>query len=313
MDDLKNLIHIIRGKQVILDNDVAKLYNYETRVINQTVKRNIARFSENFCFKLTYEEYESLISQIVTSKITFKNKHKSNKEVLRSQFVILEENSLKGKHTKYLPYAFTEKGIIMLAGLLKNDIAIEASVRIVNAFVEMKKFITNNADIFKRLTTVEYKLLDHDEKFNEIIAKLEPKEVKEQLFYDGQIYDAYSLIVEIFEKAKKEIVIIDNYIDKKILDILVSKQNEVNVIVITKNNNLNKLDIENFSLQYGSINIAISNRFHDRFIIIDGTELYHIGASLKDLGKKCFGITKIEDIEYLRKLNKIIDNNKICC
>ena len=307
MTNLKNIIYVIRNKQVILDSDVSELYQYETKVINQTVKRNISRFPGEFCFQLTNEEYELLRSQFASSSL------ENNEQRSRSQIVTLNKSGNKrGINLKYLPYVFTEKGVIMLAGLLKNDIAIEASIRIVEAFVEMKKFITGNADVFKRLTTVEYKLIEHDEKFNTILTKLEGSpEMKEKLFYDGEIYDAYSLIVEIFKKAEKQIVIIDNYIEKKVLDMLTCKQDKVNVTIITKNNKLKEMDIEKFNSQYGYISIGISDRFHDRFVIIDNKELYHVGASIKDMGKKCFGINKIEDLEYLNRLVEIINDKSV--
>jgi len=303
MTDLKDKIHVIRDKQVLLDSDVAELYHYETKRINETVKRNITRFSEEFCFQLTIDEYQTI----------FKLQNKSlNNDLTWSQIATTSTN--KYRRATNIPYVFTEKGVIMLAGLLKSDIAIDASVRIVEAFVEMKRFITNNADIFKRLTTVEYKLIEHDDKFNTILAKLEEKpDVKERLFYDGEIYDAYSLIVNILKEAKKEIVIIDNYIDKRILDILTFKRKDVDVFIFTNNLKLNDLDMDKFISQYGEVKVAYTNRFHDRFIIIDGKVLYHIGASLKDLGKKCFGITKIEDKEYLERLNKIIDEHHFFC
>ena len=301
MKQINDLIFEIRGKQVIFDSDVAKLYHSETKRINEVVKRNIARFPEQFSFRISEEEYDLL-------------KHEINNSLEKQNWSqIATSSTYKHRGDIYLPYVFTEKGIIMLASLLKSDVAIEASVKIVEAFVEMKNFITNNADVLKRLTTVEYKLLDHDEKFDHILTKLETREIKERLFYNGQIYDAYSVIVDIIKKAEKEIVIVDNYINKKVLDILTANQSNVKITLFTKNNNLNQLDIDTFSEQYGNIDIVITDKFHDRWIIIDSEELYHVGASLKDLGKKCFGINKIEDQEYLEKLNKIISEHKTFC
>ena len=207
MNDIKQLIFNVRGMQVLLDSDVARLYNYETKYIIRAMKRNIARFPENFCFQLTENEYiDFLRFQFGTLKIT--------------------EETGSGKHRKYLPYVFTEQGIAMLSGLLKNDIAIEMSINIMNAFVEMRRFISNNAGVFERLTNVEYKLLEHDKNFNELFDLLQKeKEFKQHIFFNGQIYDAYSLLIEIISKAKKEIIIIDNYVDKTILDLL-SKKNK---------------------------------------------------------------------------------------
>ncbi len=291
MNDIKMLIYNVRDRQIILDKDVAYLYGYETKKINQAVKRNINRFPERFCFQLTSDEYDFLRSQNGTLK---------NIDVGT------------GKHRKYLPYCFTEQGIAMLSGMLKNEIAVEVSVNIMDAFVEMKKFITANSDVFRRLITVEYKLLEYDSKFDQIIRKLESKEqAKEKLFYNGQIYDAYNLIINILNKAVKEILIIDNYINNKTLEIISSKQVGVDVVLIGENNILKGIDIQKFNAQYGELKIIKSNKFHDRFIIIDRKELYHIGASIKDLGTKCFGITKIEDTNYFLKLLDIVKINDI--
>ena len=301
-EDIRNLIYTVRGKQVMLDSDVAMLYHYETKKINQTVKRNIERFPENFCFQLTEEEVQSLRSQFATLKVEEQNK------ALRSQFVTLNKTG-RGRHRKYLPYVFTEQGIAMLSGLLKNDIAVQVSINIMNAFVEMRKFILNNGQVFERLTKVEYKLLEYDKKFNMVFDELQKDketEFKQKIFFEGQIYDSYSLIIDIIKRAKAKIVIIDNYIDDSILKMLSKKNENVEVVILTSQNcNLNKLDIKKFNDQYPILKISYTNKFHDRFIIIDNKELYHIGASLKDLGKKCFAISKIEDVEYIEKLNKI--------
>lgn len=271
----------------MLDSDVAMLYHYETKKINQNVKRNIKRFPKNFCFQLNEKELE----------------------VLRSQIVTLEKKG-KGQHGKYLPYAFTEQGIAMLSGLLKNDVAVQVSINIMNAFVEMRKFIVNNGQIFSRLTNVEYKLLEHDKKFDEIFNELQKNEenkFQQQIFYNGQIYDAYSLIVDIIKSAKNRVVIIDNYVDDSILKMLAKKENNVEVVILTSSNtNISKLDVTKFNKQYPTLKVATTNNFHDRFILIDGTELYHCGASLKDLGKKCFAINKIEDSKFIKFVEQII-------
>lgn len=277
-EDIKSLIYTIRGKQVILDNNVAKLYHYETRRINETVKRNIERFPIEFCFQLNYSEYETLKSQIATS------------------------NTRGGKQK--LPYVFTEKGILMLSGLLKNEIAIEVSIRIVEAFVEMRKFLIQNGQVFERLTNIEYKLLEHDKKFDTVFNQFQQKEnIKQRIFFDGQIYDAYSLIIEIIKRANKRILIIDNYIDDSILKMLTKKKNNVEVVILTSNKSkIENLDIQKFNQEYPFLKVSKTNKFHDRFIIIDNKEMYHLGASIKDLGKKCFGINKIEDIKIIRKI-----------
>lgn len=293
-DKIKNLIYNIRGKQVMLDSDVAMLYHYKTKRINETVQRNKERFPGNFCFQLTELETENL-----------------NKDINWSQFATSsrKENS-KHRGKVYLPYAFTEQGIAMLSGLLKNEVAVQVSINIMNAFVEMRKFIANNGQIFSRLTNVEYKLLEHDKKFDEVFNELQKNEenkFQQQIFYNGQIYDAYSLIVDIIKSAKNKIVIIDNYVDDSILKMLSKKENNVEVVILTSSNTpISKLDVTKFNKQYPTLKVATTNNFHDRFILIDGTELYHCGASLKDLGKKCFAINKIEDSKFIKFVEQII-------
>ena len=290
-ENIKNLIYTIRGKQVMLDSDVAMLYHYETKYINLAVRRNKERFPENFCFQLTENETENLRLQFATSS--------------------LEKENYGGRRT--LPYVFTEQGIAMLSGLLRNQVAIQVSISIMNAFVEMRKFIARNGQVFERLTNVEYKILEqnkmlteHEKKFEKVfdeIQKNEKIEFKQSIFFDGQIYDAYSLIIDIIKRAKQKILIIDNYIDDSILKMLSKKNKDVEVVILTSQNcNLNKLDINKFNKQYPVLKLAYTNKFHDRFIIIDNKELYHIGASLKDLGKKCFAISRIEDDEYIEKI-----------
>ncbi len=303
IENIKNLIYTIRGKQVMLDSDVAMLYHYETKRINETVRRNKERFPENFCFQLTEEEVKSLRSQIATLSL------EKQLEDLRSQIVTLNKNG-RGQHRKYLPYVFTEQGIAMLSGLLKNQIAIQVSINIMNAFVEMRKFIATNSNIFNLSTRMEHKFLEYDKKFDIVFDELQNKkesEFKEKIFFDGQIYDSYSLIIDIIKTAKNKILIIDNYIDDSILKILSKKNKDVGVVILTSQNcNITKLDINKFNKQYSTLKVAITNKFHDRFIVIDNQELYHCGASLKDLGKKCFAISKMNDIEYIKRLEEVI-------
>jgi len=203
-----------------------------------------------------------------------------------------------------LPYVFTEQGIAMLSGLLKNDIAVQVSINIMNAFVEMRKFLIQNGQIFERLTNIEYKLLEHDKKFNEVFNQLQVEEnIKQKIFFEGQIYDAYSLIIDIIKKANKKILIIDNYIDDSVLKMLTKKNNNVEVVILTSDkSNIQQIDIQKFNKEYPILKVAKTNKFHDRFIIIDNEEMYHLGASIKDLGKKCFGINKIEDVEIMEKI-----------
>ena len=214
-----------------------------------------------------------------------------------------ENNNFKYRSEKYLPYVYTEQGISMLAGVLKNDIAIQVSISIIRAFIEMRKFISSNAQIFERLTSVEYKLLEHDKKFDKVFNELQKDEnFKQKVFFQGQIYDAYSLVVDIIKRAKNKITIIDNYIDDSILKILVKKNKNVEVVILTsKKINISNLDIQKFNKEYPILKIGKTDKFHDRFIVIDNKELYHCGASIKDLGKKCFGINKIDDVEIVNK------------
>jgi hypothetical protein len=282
-EKIKNLIYTIRGKQVMLDSDVAMLYHYTTKNINKAVKRNIERFPEDFCFQLTDKEFQNLRFQFGTL-----NKKVNNGEVTR----------------KYLPYVFTEQGISMLAGVLKNEIAVQVSVSIIRAFIEMRKFIYTNGQIFERLTNVEYKILEHDKKFEEIFNQLQQEEnIKQKIFFEGQIYDAYILIIDIIKKANNKILIIDNYVDDSILKMLTKKKKNVEVVILTTpKSNIQKIDIQKFNKEYPTLKVANTNKFHDRFIVIDNKEMYHLGASIKDLGKKCFGINKIEDIEIIKKI-----------
>ena len=281
IEDIKNLIYTIRGKQVMMDSDVADIYHCETKYINRVVKRNIERFPEEFCFQLNENEFE----------------------VLRCQFVTLNENG-RGQHRKYLPYVFTEQGIAMLSALLKSDVAVSVSVNIMKAFIEMRKFLMLNGQVFERLTSVEHKLLEHDKKFDEVFNQLQLEEnIKQRIFFDGQIYDAYSIIADIIKKANKKILIIDNYVDDSILKMLTKKKNNVEVVILTSNkSNIQNIDIQKFNKEYPILKIAKTNKFHDRFIVLDNKEMYHLGASIKDLGKKCFGINKIEDIEIIKKI-----------
>lgn len=286
IEDIKNLIYTIREKQVMLDSDVAMLYHYETKNVNKAVKRNIDRFPEEFCFQLTENEFETLRLQIGTSKRNLKT-----------------NDELRGGR-RYLPYVFTEQGIAMLAGVLKNDIAVKVSINIIKSFIEMRKFISLNGQVFERLTNMEYKLLEHDKQFDEIFNQLQLEEnIKQRIFFNGQIYDAYSIIIDIIKKSNNKILIIDNYIDDSVLKMLAKKKNNVEVVILTSDkSNIDTLDIKKFNKEYPILKVTKTNKFHDRFIIIDNKEMYHLGASIKDLGKKCFAINRIEDIEIIEKI-----------
>ena len=273
--DVKSLIHVIRGKQVMLDSDLAMLYQVETKVFNQSVTRNIERFPENFRFQLTKEEYDALRSQNATS------------------------NGRGGR--RYLPFAFTEQGIAMLSGVLRSDVAVQVSIRIMNIFVEMRHFIANNALLFEKVSDIELKQLEYqkstDERFDKVFKYIEDHAESEQkVFFDGQIYDAFSLITSIVKKAQKEIVLIDGYVDVDTLNILAKKNTGVDVKIYTyASAQLTNRDVTTFNSQYPTLTVKKTQVFHDRFIILDGKTAYHVGASIKDAGKKCFGISLIDD------------------
>ncbi|MBU1009588.1 MAG: ORF6N domain-containing protein [Bacteroidetes bacterium] len=321
--EVNNLIYTVRGIHVMLDSDLAELFQVETKVFNQAVKRNINRFPDNFRFQLTKDEYDYLRSHLVTSSsvdlrsqiVTLKNgvvdgdNPENITEDIRTQNVTLEDN--RGKHRKYLPYAFTEHGVAMLTGIIRSDIAIEMSIKIMTAFVEMRKFISLNALLINRIDSIETRHLifqnESNEKFNQLFNALqkEGKTNKENIFFDGQIYDAYSFIINLIEKAKTDIVLIDNYLDKSVLDMLSKKQINVKVRLITNSKTkLLKTDIQKFNQQYPRLSLDYSDKIHDRFLLIDQSELYHIGASLKDLGKKMFAFSLMEDKELITNLLK---------
>ena len=288
LDEIKieNLIYEIRGKQIMLDSDLAMLYGCKngTKEINQAVKNNSEKFPERFSWKLTdYESKKNLVK-------------------------IFDQKNLELRGGKYKnPRVFTEQGVAMLATILKTKNATQVSISIMDTFVSMRKFINDNKDMFKRLTTVEYKMLEYDDNFEKLFNALEPKKIENQkIFFNGEIYDSYSLIIDLIKEANDKIIIIDNYIDKSILDMLVYKKEKVSVELVTSSHYITKLDINKFNKKYPNLTLKYSNIFHDRFIIIDNT-LYHVGASLKDLGKKCFAINKIEDKEFL---NKILESVK---
>ena len=283
--EIQNLIYTFRGRQVMIDRDLAYLYNVETKVLNQAVKGNLNRFPEHFRFQLTEEEYENLRSQFVTSS---------------------EDNTHGGR--RYMPYVFTEQGIAMLSAVLKSDVAVEVSIKIMNSFVEMRNFLLSNREMFARLDRVELKQLETDRKLEEVFNYIATNaEVKQNIFFDGQIYDAFSFIVGLIKKAKKEIILIDNYVDVNTLNILCKKNQGINVVIATAGKgSLSAKDITKFNAQYPKLSVKTTTNFHDRFLILDKSEVYHIGASIKDAGKKSFGMTKIEDKDLVKSLvNKV--------
>ena len=273
--NIENMIYEIRGKQVMLDCDLAKLYNVETKRINEAVKNNPYKFPERFSFRLNEIEMENLWSKFSTAKIS--------------------------NMSRSYPRVFTEQGIAMLSTILKSKVAVETSIRIMDAFVKMRKIISSNLIEQKYINELVIKDNERINLLEESFSKLEEKEKINHIFYEGQIYDAYSLLIDIFKEAKKEIIIIDNYADKSILDMITNLN--VKVTIVTRKFNLLKdIDIKKYNRQYHNLKVIYSDKFHDRFIILDKKVLYHSGASYKDLGNKCFGINKIKDDEYLENI-----------
>lgn len=269
--DIQSQIFSVRGVQIMIDRDLANLYQVDTKVLNQAVKRNIDRFPEAFRFQLTKNEKIELVT---------------NCDRLASL-----------KHSSTNPYVFTEQGVAMLSAILKSNVAVNISIQIIQAFVEMRKFLQNNAYIFQRLDQVELKQLKTDEKLEQILKALEAgkPEPTQGIFFDGQIFDAYAFASGLIKKAKTEIILIDNYIDESTLTHLSKKAKIVNVLLFTKSiNKTLALDVKKANEQFGNFEVHELKSSHDRFLIIDQKELYHLGASLKDLGKKWFAFSKME-------------------
>ena len=281
---IENLIYEIRGKQVMLDSDLAMLYGCKngTKEINQAVKNNIEKFPERYSFKLTDDEYTILRSKFLTANVSVKSRTS--------------------------PRVFTEQGIYMLATVLKSKTASEMTIAIMDTFVIMRKYLITN-DYTKRLSILETKLLDLDDNIKQLqesFDKISTKQNNNHIFYGGQIYDAYSLLIDILSKAKEEIIIIDNYAGKELFDI--TRNININIKIYTKN--IDIVSKRKYEKEYSNIKIISTDIFHDRFIIIDNKKLYHSGSSFKDLGKRCFAISKIEDISLLKELlNKLREVN----
>ena len=290
-ETIKNKIYSIRGLQVMLDSDLAELYGVESKRLNEQVKRNIDRFPENFRFQLTENEFNNLRSQNATSSLVSQN-----------------VTPYHGGR-RYLPYVFTEQGVAMLSAVLKSQQAIQTSIYIINAFVQMRKFISNNALIFQRLDSLEQKQFKTDEKVDTVLNALEDKSMKPKqgIFYDGQIYDAYLFISELIKSAKSSIVLIDNYCDDSVLTLLSKRDSNVTAKIYTKTITKQlKLDLTKHNQQYQKIELKKFDSSHDRFLIVDNKDVYHVGASLKDLGKKWFAFSKfeMEALDILTRLEK---------
>jgi hypothetical protein len=281
--EIENRIFHFRGTQVMLDSDLANIYKVETRVLNQAVNRNIERFPELFRFQLIETEFENWKSQNVMSE----------NHNLKSQNVMSSAHG--GRRS--LPYAFTEQGVAMLSAVLRSDVAVKVSIQIISAFVEMRKLIANHYGLLQRMDGIERKQIETDQKFEQVFKALESKNAipNQGVFFDGQVFDAYELASKIIRTAKKSIVLIDNYIDESTLTHLSKKTKAVKVLLLTKtmSNQLN-LDVKKANEQYGNFEIREFASSHDRFIIIDNSDVYHLGASLKDLGKKWFAFSKMD-------------------
>ncbi|OHD84671.1 MAG: DNA-binding protein [Sulfuricurvum sp. RIFCSPHIGHO2_12_FULL_44_8] len=280
--NIQNKIYTLRGLQVMLDRDLAELYGVETKVFNQAIKRNSERFPSDFMFQLTKDELENWRSQFVTS----------NKEKMG---------------LRRAPYAFTEQGVSMISAILKSPTAVDMSVKIIRTFVTMRKFISHNGVLFQKIDTIEQKILKHDAKFNQLFSAIESKDLRPDygIFYEDQIFDAYVFVSDLIKSAKRSIVLIDNYVDESVLVLLTKRADGCKATIYTKMiTSQLSLDLKKHNAQYPPIQIKEFSASHDRFVILDDEEIYHIGASLKDLGKKWFAFSKFEkgSIEMLGKL-----------
>lgn len=307
LQEIEDRIFTIRGVQVMIDRDLAEIYEVETRVINQAVKRNSERFPERYMFQLTKEEqqyYDSLRSQFVILK--------NNEEPSRSQIATLDNlksqivtSSMRGKHSKYNSFAFTEQGVSMLASVLKSETAVQTSIKIIDAFVAMRHFMQKNAKLFVEIDNIKQHLIqtdvhlnENDKKIEQVLTLLEKnhEEDKQRLFFEGQIYEAFSFMVSLVQKADKEIILIDNYVGVGTLDVLSKKKENVDVQLFTsKKAKITQRDIEKFNAQYPTITLNFTETFHDRFLILDKAIAYSIGSSVKDAGKRCFAVSQINE------------------
>ena len=276
---IENRIFTIRGEQVMLDRDLAELYQVETRALNQAVKRNSERFPETFCFQLNDEEVNSMVSQNV----------------------IPSKQHLGG----HRPYVFTEQGVAMLSAVLRSTVAVQVSIQIINAFVQMRKLVGQNTVQQLRFSAIENKLIEHDHKFEQLFKALEQNELPQKgIFFEGQVFDAYAFTSKIIRSAKKSIILIDNYIDETTLTHLAKKEKKVKVVLLSKNSSKQlKLDIKKANEQYSNFTLKSFAQSHDRFLIIDHEEVYHLGASLKDFGKRWFAFSKM-DKSWVEKILK---------
>ena len=293
-DSIRSRILTVRGVQVMLDRDLAELYGVPTKALNQAVKRNIVRFPERFMFQLTRDDISNLRSQFATSNVTTS---------LRSQFVTL--NKGQGQHLKYMPYAFTEQGIAMLSAVLKSETAILVSIRIMDAFVAMRRTLASLAPLLSRIEATARRQLKqedaqvrNEERFKLILDAMQDKKFPPQkVFYDGQIYDAFEQMKKFVRMARQELIVIDPYFADSVLPLVAQKRPGVSVLVVKNSRNklLHAVDVSQFNAQYAnSLTVKVSDKFHDRFLVIDKTMLIHVGASLNYLGKKCFAFSSLD-------------------
>ena len=294
IDSIRSRILTVCGVQVMLDRDLAELYGVPTKVLNQAVKRNIERFPERFMFQLSKDDIENLRSQIATT----------NAETsIRSQIVTI--NKKQGQHLKYMPYAFTEQGIAMLSAVLKSDTAIAISIRIMDAFVAMRRALASIAPLLSRIEATERRQLRqedaqarNEERFKLILDAMRDKTFPPQkVFFDGQIYDAFEQVKKFVRMAKTELIVIDPYFDDSVLPLIAQKRMGVSVLVVKnpRKNLLHAVDVAKFNAQHGNtLTVKESTVFHDRFLIIDKSILIHVGASLNFLGKRCFAFASLD-------------------
>jgi len=285
INKIEQRIFTIRNLQVMLDRDLAAMYQVEVKRLNEQVRRNIERFPKEFCFQLSELEFRDLN--------------------LRSQFATSSSHG----GIRYMPYVFTEQGIAMLSAVLHSEIAIKVSIQVMKAFVAMRKLLSTSTGVIQRIENVEQKQIETDKKIDKIFDSMSSKEIipKCGVFFDGQVFDAYAIATKIIKSAKQSIILIDNYIDESVLTMFSKKAKNAKVTILTKtiSKQLN-LDIEKFNQQYPVIEAKPFSLSHDRFLIIDNKENYHLGASLKDLGKKWFAFSKMENQILLEKIEELL-------
>jgi hypothetical protein len=277
--DIENLIYVIRDRQVMFDRDLAKLYQVETGQLNRQVKRNIERFPSDFMFQLTREELE----------------------ILKCQNGIASWGG-----DRHLPYAFTENGVAMLSSVLRSGTAIEVNIQIMRAFTAMRHLLANSAQLFQRLSNIEYHQIEMDQRIDKVFERLDTNTQPQQgIFFDGQVFDAYQFVSDLVRKAKKSIVLVDNYVDDTVLTWLDKRADGVSASIYTQHiSHQLQLDLARHNSQYATIEVQNFNKAHDRFLLVDD-EVYHIGASIKDLGKKWFAFTLMRDMTATELINKI--------